>query len=75
MGQGIDIPGRLGLAGFNGLDFLEGLPKRLATIDACRREIGTLAARIVAGRGPGGQVGAHRIALEPRLTLGDTIRR
>ena len=73
--QGFDIPGRLGLAGFNGLDFLDGLPRRLATIDACRREIGTLAAQIVAGRLPGGQVGGQRIVLEPRLDLGDTIRR
>jgi LacI family transcriptional regulator, gluconate utilization system Gnt-I transcriptional repressor len=75
LGQGYDIPGRLGLAGFNGLDFLEGLPKRLATIDACRREIGALAARVVSGRIEGGTIGGHRIALEPRLTLGDTIRR
>lgn len=69
--QGFDIPGRLGLAGFNGLDFLDGLPKRLATIDSCRREIGQTAARIVAGRLP---PGPHRIALEPRLQPGDTIR-
>lgn len=73
--QGYDIPGKLGLAGFNGLDFLDGLPKRLATIDACRREIGVAAARIVAGRGPDGVVGGHRIALEPRLNPGDTIRK
>jgi LacI family transcriptional regulator, gluconate utilization system Gnt-I transcriptional repressor len=74
MEQGYDIPGKLGLAGFNGLDFLDGLPKRLATIDACRREIGTLAAQIVAGKGQDGVIGGHRIVLEPRLTPGDTIR-
>jgi LacI family transcriptional regulator, gluconate utilization system Gnt-I transcriptional repressor len=49
--QGLDIPGALGLAGFNGLEFLDGLPKRLATIDACRREIGERAAQIIAGQG------------------------
>jgi LacI family gluconate utilization system Gnt-I transcriptional repressor len=73
--RGLDIPGRLGLAGFNGLDFLEGLPRRLATIDSCRRQIGQIAAQIVTGRGPGGARGGQRIALEPRLDLGDTIRR
>lgn len=78
--QGFDIPGRLGLAGFNGLDFLDGLPLRLATIDACRREIGRLAAQIITGRLPEGlgeptPTGGRRIALEPRLDPGDTIRR
>ena len=28
--QGIDVPGTVGLAGFNGLEMLDGLPKRLA---------------------------------------------
>src|SRR6056297_1117448 len=31
--QGIDIPGQIGLAGFNGLDLLKGLPRELATMD------------------------------------------
>lgn len=75
MEQGYDIPGTLGLAGFNGLDFLAGLPRRLATIDACRREIGTMAARIVAGKGMDGVIGGHRIELTPRFDAGDTIRR
>ncbi len=73
--KGYDIPGKLGLAGFNGVDFLEGLPMRLATIDACRREIGIRAAHIIAGREGSGVIGGHRIELEPRLEPGDTIRR
>lgn len=73
--KGYDIPGKLGLAGFNGLEFLEGLPKRLATIDACRREIGAQAAKIVSGKGMDGVIGGHRIVLAPRLDPGDTIRR
>jgi LacI family transcriptional regulator, gluconate utilization system Gnt-I transcriptional repressor len=73
--QGIDIPGRLGMAGFNGTDLLDGLPKRLATIDACRFEIGEMAAQIIAGRGPAGIVGGARIVLTPRLDPGETIRR
>jgi len=73
--QGIDIPGALGMAGFNGTDFLDGLPKKLATIDACRFEIGERAARIIAGRGADGVIGGARIELSPRLDPGDTIRR
>jgi LacI family gluconate utilization system Gnt-I transcriptional repressor len=72
--RGIDVPGRLGLAGFNGIDLLEGLPRRLATMDACRRQIGRLAAEIVAGKRPGGVVGGARIELTPRIEPGDTIR-
>ncbi|MFN3953977.1 MAG: LacI family DNA-binding transcriptional regulator [Pararhodobacter sp.] len=70
-----DIPGKLGLAGFNGVDFLEGLPMRLATIDACRREIGEKAANIIAGKGLDGVIGGLRLELAPRLEPGDTIRR
>ena len=73
--QGIDVPGTLGLAGFNGLEILDGMPIRLATMDACRREIGTRAARIVAGMGDDGVIGGARVELTPRLDLGDTIRR
>jgi LacI family transcriptional regulator, gluconate utilization system Gnt-I transcriptional repressor len=32
--EGIDVPGRVGLAGFNGVELLEGLPRRLATMDS-----------------------------------------
>ena len=38
--KGYDIPGKLGLAGFNGVDLLDGLPMRLATTDARRIDIG-----------------------------------
>ncbi|HPD93863.1 MAG: LacI family DNA-binding transcriptional regulator [Rhodobacter sp.] len=74
--KGLDVPGKLGLAGFNGVDFLDGLPMRLATIDACRREIGEAAANIIAGKGfDDGVIGGHRIELSPRLEPGETIRR
>lgn len=72
--KGIDVPGRLGLAGFNGVDLLDGLPRRLATMDACRREIGQRAAAIIAGRSAAGLVGGERIELTPVLQPGDTIR-
>lgn len=70
--QGIDVPGRLGLAGFNGVELLDGLPRRLATMDACRIEIGKGAAEIVAGKA--GDAPGVAIELTPRLDPGDTIR-
>lgn len=73
--KGIDVPGRIGLAGFNGVDLLEGLPRRLATMDACRREIGRRAAQIIAGHGHSDTIGGERIELEPTIDYGDTIRR
>ncbi|MFC2967050.1 LacI family DNA-binding transcriptional regulator [Acidimangrovimonas pyrenivorans] len=72
--KGIDVPGRLGLAGFNGVELLDGLPCQLATMDACRREIGRKAAEIIAGTAPEGAAGV-RLELTPRLELGDTIRK
>ncbi len=75
--QGIDIPGRMGLAGFNGVELLKGLPRELATMDSCRQEIGRRAAQLIVGRAAGdtGADGPARIVLEPTLTHGDTLRR
>ena len=70
--KGYDIPGKLGLAGFNGVDLLEGLPIRLTTTDARRVEIGRRAARIVAGKEARPEEG--RLALAPHILPGDTIR-
>jgi LacI family transcriptional regulator, gluconate utilization system Gnt-I transcriptional repressor len=72
--KGIDVPNQLGLAGFNGVELLEGLPRRLATMDACRLEIGQTAAEIIAGIHPGGLIGGERVELSPVMQLGDTIR-
>jgi LacI family gluconate utilization system Gnt-I transcriptional repressor len=69
LGAGIDVPGRVGLAGFNGVELLDGLPRKLATMDACRAEIGARAADMVA-RGAAGEV----VELFPTLQPGDTIR-
>ena len=68
--EGHDIPGRIGLAGFNGVELLDGLPRKLATMDACRLEIGRLAAEIIAGKAPGAKV----VELLPKLEQGHTIR-
>lgn len=74
LAEGIDVPGRVGLAGFNGVELLDGLPRRLATMDACRLDIGRLAAEIIAGKRPDGVVGGEIIELTPTLQPGDTIR-
>ncbi|MBA4492586.1 LacI family DNA-binding transcriptional regulator [Paracoccus sp. S1E-3] len=70
--QGYDIPGKLGLAGFNGVDLLDGLPMRLATTDARRVDIGRRAARIVAGKEPRPE--SDKLILTPYFIPGDTIR-
>jgi LacI family transcriptional regulator, gluconate utilization system Gnt-I transcriptional repressor len=72
--QGIDVPGRVGLAGFNGLELLDGLPVRLATMDACRLEVGRRAAQIIAGRNADPDLGSEVVELFPTLQPGDTIR-
>ena len=72
----VDIPGRIGLAGFNGVELLDGLPLQLATMDACRADIGEAAARIIADRNAGTVTQAdQRIELEPKLAPGQTLRR
>ncbi len=72
----ISVPGQIGLAGFNGVELLDGLPRRLATMDACRRAIGVKAAEIIATRNadptlPGGEM----VELTPKLAYGDTLVR
>ena len=74
--QGIDVPGQIGLAGFNGVELLDGLPRKLATMDACRLEIGRLAAGIIALRAEDDSVeksGIHE--LTPQISRGDTLIR
>ena len=73
--QGIDIPGQIGLAGFNGVELLQGLPRKLATMDACRAEIGRRAAEIVAACSRGEEPPARSIELTPTISYGDTLRR
>lgn len=74
---GVDIPGKIGLAGFNGVELLKGLPRQLATTDACRKEIGMAAARIILNDcEPEPDTEASRlITMKPTLSLGDTLRR
>lgn len=76
LGQGIDIPQNIGLAGFNGVELLEGLPMQLATMDACRSEIGRRAAEMVCARIDETFDETQKIVeLSPTLNRGATLRR
>ena len=74
LANGIDVPGKVGLAGFNGVELLDGLPKQLATMDAERHQIGRIAAAIIAARANGETPNSH-VELTPRLQFGDTLIR
>ncbi|WP_208353646.1 LacI family DNA-binding transcriptional regulator [Pseudaestuariivita rosea] len=74
--KGINIPSEIGLAGFNGVELLQGLPRQLATMDACRIEIGRKAAEIIARRCSDDDDGApEMIELSPKISFGDTLKR
>jgi len=69
---GMNVPGDIGMAGFNGVELIEGLPKRLATMDSCRVEIGNIAAEIIAQ----GKATEHpkKVTIAPIFAPGDTLR-
>jgi len=74
--QGIDVPGQIGLAGFNDVELLQGLPRKLATMDACRLEIGRKAAEIIASQLDDSEEDIEtRITLSPTISYGDTLKR
>lgn len=74
--KGYDIPAQIGLAGFNGVELLQGLPRQLATMDACRKEIGQKAAEIIVARleTPPRAV-ENLVTLTPKISYGDTLKR
>ncbi|WIY26947.1 LacI family DNA-binding transcriptional regulator [Parasedimentitalea psychrophila] len=74
--QGVDVPGQIGLAGFNGVELLQGLPRQLATMDACRLQVGRKAAEIIAAQldNPEEEI-ETRITLTPTISYGDTLKR
>lgn len=71
--QGLDVGGDLGLAGFNAFTLLDGLPRKLATVDSRRRDVGQAAARIISGdyvfEGDD-----RRVELVPTFVAGETMR-
>lgn len=75
--NGVDIPGQVGLAGFNNVELLQGMPRQLATMDACRHEIGTKAAQIILNQlsDTPDETLETRVTLTPKISFGDTLRR
>ncbi len=69
------FPVRSGLPGSTASNLLKGLPKELATMDACRLETGRKAAQIIAARVNGEASGPERVAMEPKVSFGQTLRR
>ncbi|MEL6550641.1 MAG: LacI family DNA-binding transcriptional regulator [Pseudomonadota bacterium] len=73
--KGISIPHQIGLAGFNGVELLDGLPRQLATMDSCRTEIGARAAEIIRARVEDPDTPPVIEELTPKIAPGDTLRR
>lgn len=74
LAEGISVPGDLALAGFNNLEILDGLPRRLATTDAHRFAIGEQAAALILAHRDTVDGGAGRtIAFAPDIAPGDTV--
>ena len=72
----LSVWGQIGLAGFNGVELLQGLPRQLATMDACRLEIGRKAAEIIAARLADPPKEAEKeVVLSPKISYGDTLKR
>lgn len=75
LSNGADIPAGIGLAAFNGVDLLDGLPLQLATMDACRREIGQRSAKLLIERLAGATAEEKPVVqLDPKISFGDTLR-
>ena len=72
--KGLDVGRALGLAGFNAFTLLDGLPRRLATVDSRRREAGCIAAKIITGEHVFEAGADRRVELASALLPGDTMR-
>lgn len=74
--QDIAIPSQIGLAGFNKVELIDGLPLQLATMDSCRFEIGQKAAQIIASRNGLSELAIENtVELSPKIAFGDTLLR
>ncbi len=70
----IAVPEQLGIAGFNGLDLREGLPKLTATTYAYRKETGEKAAQMIVAAQALHQKRSHeKVSFTPRIEIGDTL--
>ncbi|MEM1374379.1 MAG: LacI family DNA-binding transcriptional regulator [Pseudomonadota bacterium] len=70
-----DIPRQIGLSSFNGIRLLEGLPKKLATMDSCRAEIGAKAAEIIQARVEAPELEPEIVEFTPKIQPGETLKR
>lgn len=70
LAEGVEVPGRVALAGFNGLELVEALPKRLTTTRSPRFEIGRQAARYIAA--PDAPATPPRVTIEGEIVPGET---
>jgi LacI family gluconate utilization system Gnt-I transcriptional repressor len=74
--KGISLPNQIGLAGFNGVELLKGLPRQLATMDACRSEIGRKAAEMIVQQVNDPKTSFEKVhELVPKIDFGDTLKR
>ncbi len=74
LAEGISVPDDLALAGFNNLEILSGLPRKLATTDAHRYAIGEQAAGLILAHPKGKSDTVERtITLSPDIETGDTV--
>ena len=74
--KGISIPNQIGLAGFNGVELLKGLPRQLATMDACRSEIGRKAAEMIVQQVNHPKTSFEKVhELVPKIDFGNTLKR
>lgn len=72
--EGIEVPGQLALAGFNGLDLRHGMPMLTATMNAYRYEIGKRAADLILEHhDPEYRPVKQVIELKPDFEPGDTL--
>ncbi|MEM7437979.1 MAG: LacI family DNA-binding transcriptional regulator [Pseudomonadota bacterium] len=72
--NGIDVPGHLALAGFNGLNLRHGMPMQTATMNAYRFEIGKRAADLILEHhDPEYRPVRQVIELKPEFEPGETL--
>ncbi|MEO0343440.1 MAG: LacI family DNA-binding transcriptional regulator [Pseudomonadota bacterium] len=69
---GIDVPKQLGIAGFNGIELLDGLPKKIATTNAGRFETGLKAADLIQ-KSLNGEDPERIVKLDTVLDPGETL--
>lgn len=70
----ITVPNQLALAGFNGLELRQGLPKLTATTNAFREEIGTKAAQMIVAATHSDTKRSHKVVtFASKIDAGDTL--